>query len=77
MEMFNEDENPGGSLSALEKSPREHFRSYKKQGNHVKRYIFARKFANGKKVVEFGCGYGVGAFLLDRYVKSYHTLRMC
>ncbi|MHB8561746.1 MAG: class I SAM-dependent methyltransferase [Thermoplasmataceae archaeon] len=69
--MYNQDENPGGSLSASGKSIGEYLKEYKKQGNHVKRYNFARKFVSGKKVVELGCGFGAGGVLLDKYVTSY------
>jgi len=65
------DENPGGSMSGSGKSVQEYMKVYKKQGNHVKRYSFAKKFVYGKKVVELGCGFGAGGVLLDKYVTSY------
>lgn len=65
------DENPGGSMSASAKSNGKYLMGYKKQGNHVKRYNFARKFVPRKKVVELGSGFGAGVVLLDKYVTSY------
>ena len=69
--MFNESENPGGSLLATGKTIQEYMKEYRKLGNHVKRYEFAKQFVKDKEVVEFGCGYGAGATLMNNIYKRY------
>ena len=60
-------ENPGGSHKALTSDIGKELQSYKRLGNHVKRYKFSNHFVHGKRVLELGCGYGFGAFFLRGY----------
>ena len=69
--MFIGEENPGGSFNAHKLPLKRYIREYKREGNHVKRYNFARKLITGKDVIEVGCGYGIGSILLGRHYKSY------
>lgn len=69
--MFGIDDNPGGSFEANGKKLNNYLKGYKRMGNHVKRYDFARSYVRGKDVIEFGCGYGAGSVLLDADIKNY------
>lgn len=69
--MCDFDGNPGGSFEGNGKKLDDYIREYKRMGNHVKRYQFAKSFVTGKEVIEFGCGYGAGAVLLSPYVQRY------
>ena len=69
--MHDFDDNPGGSFKGNRKKLDDYIREYKRLGNHVKRYRFAKSFVTGKEVIDFGCGYGAGAVLLDPYVQRY------
>lgn len=70
-DMIEMDENPGGSFEGDGKKLDDYIREYKRMGNHVKRYQFAKSFVTGKEVIEFGCGYGAGAVLLSPYIQRY------
>lgn len=68
--MTIDESNPGGSYVASNFSLDEYLKKYRRLGNHVKRYMFARNYCDMGTVIDFGCGYGVGANLLEgRYSK--------
>lgn len=50
---------------------KKYIRKYKRTGNHVRRYLFIRKFTKGKDVIEFGCGYGAGSTIMKDNFNSY------
>lgn len=58
--MFNDSLNPGGSAKAKTSDVRKELKRYKKLGNHWKRYEFARDVCHNKRVLDYGCGYGLG-----------------
>ncbi|MEE2754363.1 MAG: glycosyltransferase [Candidatus Latescibacterota bacterium] len=39
---------------------------------HIKRYLFAKTFCNGKRVLDAGCGTGYGAKMLSQVASSVH-----
>lgn len=65
------EENPGGSFIGKNLPLKKYIKSYKREGNHVKRYNFARKLLFDKSVIEVGCGYGIGSILMGKTYKSY------
>lgn len=69
--MFVEEENPGGSLLKNDYPLSSYIRIYKQLGDHVKRYKFAKQFARGKNIIEFGCGGGSGSVIMDGIFESY------
>ncbi|HLH86321.1 MAG TPA: class I SAM-dependent methyltransferase, partial [Thermoplasmataceae archaeon] len=69
--MFTSDENPGGSFEGTGAELKTYLKGYKRMGNHVKRYKFAQRYTHGKNVIEYGCGYGAGAVLLNGKFKNY------
>lgn len=69
--MFAEEENPGGSLLTYDYPLSSYIRIYKQLGDHVKRYKFAKQFAQGKDVIEFGCGGGSGSVIMNGIFESY------
>ena len=58
--MFDETQNPGGSSKATSDNLKTELSRYKKLGNHWKRYEFARDVCHDKRVLDYGCGYGLG-----------------
>lgn len=64
-------ENIGGSIDGKSLSVDQYSRKYKKIGNHVKRFVFFKKYFEGKKILDYGCGYGIGASLLEDSYSRY------
>ena len=64
-------EEAGGSQIPKTESLDGAVRSYKTVGNHWQRYALARRYCKGKKVLDSGCGYGLGSLVLDQSFASY------
>ena len=64
-------ENIGGSFEGKNLPVDQYLKRYKKMGNHVKRFIFSKKYSKGKKILDYGCGYGIGASLLEDSYSRY------
>ncbi|MCL5789196.1 MAG: class I SAM-dependent methyltransferase [Candidatus Thermoplasmatota archaeon] len=59
--------NPGGSHIPLSSQIKNEMRQYKRMGNHWKRYKFTDKMNSGLRVLDYGCGYGFGSMIMERY----------
>lgn len=64
-------ENVGGSIDGRNLSVDQYLKKYKKMGNHVKRFVFSKKYTGGKKILDYGCGYGIGASLMEDSYSRY------
>ena len=58
--MFDATQNPGGSSSIMSDDLTSEIRRYRSLGNHWKRYVFSRPLCENKRVLDYGCGYGIG-----------------
>ena len=61
----------GGSIQPIDEDFRASLHRYLDFGDHSLRYLFARQFCKGLKVLDWGCGYGFGAALLDSVCSQY------
>ena len=66
------DSNPGGGYNPLSGfTAAEALKEYRREGNHFRRYLFARNYCKGMNVLDYGCGSGVGYLILKDHIKSY------
>jgi 2-polyprenyl-3-methyl-5-hydroxy-6-metoxy-1,4-benzoquinol methylase len=64
-------EMPGGGFTPDSVNPRVLLRSYRRMGNHWLRYKFASDRASGRRVLDVGCGYGVGSLIICDKAAEY------
>ncbi|MDG6919830.1 MAG: class I SAM-dependent methyltransferase [Nitrososphaerota archaeon] len=63
--------NPGGATTPIGIGLDNSLRKYRRLGAHYRRYLFVREFCVGRKVLDFGCGYGFGVLILGEAVSEY------
>jgi len=64
-------ETGGGSIQPVDEDLWASLYQYLSFGDHALRYLFARQFCKGAKVLDWGCGYGFGAALLSSVCSQY------
>ena len=64
-------ENPGGSFRPPSRDIDEARAAYLRIGNHWLRYEFARRFSEGKRLLDLGCGHGAGFLVLRGVCQEY------
>ena len=54
-------------MSASSDNVKKELKSYKRQGGNWIRYLFAKAWCSSARVLDYGCGYGFGALILDNF----------
>lgn len=63
--------NPGGSLVPTSPDLTAALREYRRLGSHWRRYVEAARRGRGRRVLDLGCGHGLGAAVLGAVPREY------
>jgi SAM-dependent methyltransferase len=63
--------NPGGSIAPPKLTSSSLIREYKRAGHHYKKFLFAESRVARKKILDFGCGYGIAGLVLGERCAEY------